>query len=66
MKIKITTIREIDDQDFWNWINAINMGPSGPINGDELLKKGKVTYSSVDCIGFRKTSATTTYQIIKE
>lgn len=66
MKIKITTIREIDDCDYNDWINAINMGPSGPIDGNELLKKGSFTYTSVDRLGHRKTSATTTYQILRE
>lgn len=65
MKIKITTIREFDDKDFWNWVIAVNMGPAGPLNGKQLLRKGSFTYKSVDAIGERTTSAETTYEIME-
>ena len=67
MKIRITTIREIDRYDFWEWVTGVNMGnPFTPISGKELLKKGKVSYTSTDRIGaFHTTTATTKYEILE-
>lgn len=66
MKIKVTTIREIDNRDFDAWLKAINMGnPLKPINGKKLLEDGKFTFESVDGVGDRTTYAKTTYEIIE-
>ena len=68
MKIKITTVREFNSDDYWEWILGVNMGdPLGPISGKELLEKGKVSYTSTDRIGnFKTTTATTEYEILEK
>jgi hypothetical protein len=62
MKIKITTIREIEDQDYDNWIYQLNTVAKINIDGKELKEKG--TFSITDDLGY--TRATTTYEIIKD
>jgi hypothetical protein len=67
MKIRMTTVREIDDSDYWNWIKAVNMGnPLHPIDGKKLLKTRKAEITSFDMVeGGRSTIATTTYEILE-
>jgi hypothetical protein len=67
MKIRTTTVREIDDSDYWNWVKAVNMGnPLHPIDGKKLLKTRKEEHSSFDMVeGGRSTIATTTYEILE-
>jgi hypothetical protein len=67
MKIKITTVREIHDNDFLSWIKAVNMGnPLHPINGNNLLKHRKIEYTSHSMVdNGRSTSETTTYEILE-
>lgn len=65
MKIRLTTIREIPDDEYWHLIVALRYSLPW-LNGQKLLKKGKQTYSSEDIIGLSKTSATTTIEIMNE
>lgn len=66
MKIKITTIREFPDDEYWNWVRAVNQGGTGPIDGKKLKEEGLITFESEGRIGaFATTRAKTTYEIVK-
>ncbi len=62
MKIKITTIREIKDEDFNDYIDALNRYTHCHIAGDRLLAGDKLT----DSIDDRHVKSTITYEIVKE
>jgi hypothetical protein len=61
MKIKITTIREIADIDYDDWIQSLQRNGIS-INAKKLKEEGSYTYA--DDLGF--TKATTTYEICTE
>lgn len=60
MRIHVFTTREISDEDFCSWISDLKKLGS-PINGVELLKKGKFTCKTD--LGY--TKAKTTFRIVK-
>lgn len=65
MRIRITTIREIPDELFWQWVWMLNEGnPDGPISGKELMEKRKICFSNTHRMGRYITRATTTYELI--
>ncbi len=60
MRIHLETDREIEDDDFWDWIAEVERN-GVPIDGMRLLERGEWSYT-MD-LGY--TRATTTYRIVK-
>lgn len=60
MKIKITTIREIEDKDYGNYIHALNDN-NIPVDGRRLLDTGRVFFENES----NDTKVITMYEIVK-
>lgn len=71
MRVKITTIRDFPDDQYWKWVimaNHVNGNdPFRRLDGHELKEKGIFKITSEDLIGaFSTTRATTTYEIMED
>jgi len=59
MIITILTIREIEDEDYDSWVNAVNETGMG-LDGKKLKEKKQLTYMD----DFRRSRVTTIFRIL--